>query len=1342
MIKRLFFFVIAMLSLGTALLNCNDGYAAEIRELEVPPQGDVFKNRDLENRQFSHSDLFPTGIFLKKGEKMTVSSNSLDQISVVIGQIGTYEYLNDNQEIPREEVQLVNNTQVIESTYGDGIVYIRNRSDAKDAQVTIEGGEKVPFFIKGETSDEEFHQQIEALSDAPFIQVLGDYTMVNFQYPIVSDILKNRSVKELTDYLDDVVLKTEKVYGLQRLDNPINSKKNLINRVLFETPDKGGGYAYATNGYVGFQKNTNAMRDLAALKKDSTNWGIWHEVGHTYQTPQYQWNGMTEVTVNISSTILEEEYGIPDSHFYKGSYEVTKIKSFLDSTDPNKSYDGLSEFIRLGLFKQLYLTFGDNFYPRLSQEIRDLYTNNFQGIDEFENYYDKKQFLIREACLVTQRDLRPFFKKWGIIPTKITNDFLDSQKLNELDKNIWENLYADPTNYTYDLPEYSVANLDQKMNHMDFLFGTEISKNNVLFQASSYPIESKSFVDSIGGYPTSTKNGEAILKARLSNELNVHSTLFFPVRVKRGNLLSIGGNNGTQERVILSLNHKNNKIDAIENTACSSSMETGTGEYARVELYDSEGNLLNDAVINCEETPQNFVKKLDTFTYSDGNYLRVKTLYDRRIHTFKNDVTDVDSSNSAKEEWFVLKDNQFNYLGKNAYLPKLSVKSIKANIGDLKSPEEFIESKEDIFGKEDLKAEFITEPDTSYNHTDEVEIKVTNKLGYWTKQKATIDVHRKDEVSIFGWNSDQERIFIRTTSDGKKLLSTSSSLYKTSIEGGTGLYATVQLYDGQVNLKKELTLNCEDNPAKIVEKLNQVSISEGDLLSVEVKNHSGRIQSYENGENKLVQKDSKENEWFCVKNGKLVYLKNNTPFPSADTRAVSVSIGQTIMPKDFIKAIHSYYDENEIKVEFLEKPDNTKVGKRNIEIKLTSPKGFSSSYWVEYNISHWNDLTLYGYQGNQERIHVALQTKNQTLSVVKDSTYNTPMDVGSGVYFDFTQYDKNYHEKCNQTINAEDKPDNFVQDLNGKTYEEGDLIQVKSKNVKRLTLYRQGMQELKPEDSLNEEWFEVKNDELVYLGDSSIPDVFNYFKLGYWKNYGFILEGEANEVGKTFAKNDVLKTVELVDSSNQVVESFDGANTNWYDTSTYSGYQAILTKKKLGELKPGSYKVQVRVKTANFEFVLPVSQKEINNRSYVTDYQDQIDKIPSDSVNESKISFENVSGQMQLTVSSNKNVVNRLSFYHKNNKTILDAWIAADTIDFREKHTKELVIEDAQGKEVVRRTVATWDISKTFGVQVKEEWEKSGFQLSLTPEELADGNKLYVVMKDQSNVEKLKVQVF
>ncbi|MFB8539169.1 hypothetical protein [Enterococcus thailandicus] len=184
---------------------------------------------------------------------------------------------------------------------------------------------------------------------------------------------------------------------------------------------------------------------------------------------------------------------------------------------------------------------------------------------------------------------------------------------------------------------------------------------------------------------------------------------------------------------------------------------------------------------------------------------------------------------------------------------------------------------------------------------------------------------------------------------------------------------------------------------------------------------------------------------------------------------------------------------------------------------------------------------------------------------------------------------------------------------------------------------------MKLENSSKEEWFTIKNDELVRLSEETMPEAFNYYKLGYWTSYGFILEGEANEVGKIYSRNDVLKTVELVDSSNNVIQSFVGANTNWYDASTYSGYQATLTKSKLSTMNSGSYKVQVRVKTAGMEFVLPVSQKQNNSRLYVGDYQEQIDQIPSDTTNNFSVSFETVSGQMQLTITKDKNQLNRLS---------------------------------------------------------------------------------------------------
>ncbi|GMC02821.1 hypothetical protein K4E_03340 [Enterococcus thailandicus] len=264
--------------------------------------------------------------------------------------------------------------------------------------------------------------------------------------------------------------------------------------------------------------------------------------------------------------------------------------------------------------------------------------------------------------------------------------------------------------------------------------------------------------------------------------------------------------------------------------------------------------------------------------------------------------------------------------------------------------------------------------------------------------------------------------------------------------------------------------------------------------------------------------------------------------------------------------------------------------------------------------------------------------------------------------------------------------------------------------------------------------FEVKAEKLSNA-------VHSEFKLGYWRDYGFVLEGSASQDNKTYTQKDVTKKIEIVDVNNQVVQSFDAANTNWYDTANYTGYQSILTKKQLKTIPAGSYKVQVHVTTNDNDFTLPVQEKAISTTSYIGDYQKQISQIPMDTADQTEISFQSVSGQMQMTIAKNESTVNKISSYKKGNNKILDAWLATDAFDFQQEHTKELVVEDNSGKEISRKTISTWDISKTFGISVKNEWKKSGFQLVLTPDDQKAGNKTFVAVKDKDGNEKLKVEI-
>ena len=108
------------------------------------------------------------------------------------------------------------------------------------------------------------------------------------------------------------------------------------------------------------------------------------------------------------------------------------------------------------------------------------------------------------------------------------------------------------------------------------------------------------------------------------------------------------------------------------------------------------------------------------------------------------------------------------------------------------------------------------------------------------------------------------------------------------------------------------------------------------------------------------------------------------------------------------------------------------------------------------------------------------------------------------------------------------------------------------------------------------------------------------------------------------------------------------------------------------------------------------------------------------------------SGVMTLNVSTDEATFNKISHYvEPEGNEIIDGWIAAD-FDFNASHTKELVIEE-EGNEVDRKVVPTWDVTEIFGLTVKEEWKKSGFQASI-PEEHAD-KKAFLVVKDDSGKE-------
>ena len=204
-----------------------------------------------------------------------------------------------------------------------------------------------------------------------------------------------------------------------------------------------GAFMYASSHHVGIGYGSCAgMLKGVPFKLDESGnlinskdgqlfgWGIGHEIGHVHDRP-----GLTyaEVTNNIlalmTQTFNDENLSrIEDGNGYEDVYDRVTSQSVGIPTGRT----GLAMFWQLHLAYDDTYTYNmvetnsdgdltnDTFYSKLYRVTRE------KGIAPSENGYDQTaQTYIMRASDAMQKDLRPFFKAWGLVASPNTDEYLD-----------------------------------------------------------------------------------------------------------------------------------------------------------------------------------------------------------------------------------------------------------------------------------------------------------------------------------------------------------------------------------------------------------------------------------------------------------------------------------------------------------------------------------------------------------------------------------------------------------------------------------------------------------------------------------------------------------------------------------------------------------------------------------------------------------------------------------------------------------------------------------------------------------------------------------------------------
>ncbi len=377
-------------------------------------------------------DSQPSGLYVKKGERVTLEVSNLNPAYDLSSMIGFKPMWGERNKT--QEDKLKNGVNRITATQ-DGIlsfIFVKRAgydTNPSLVEVSVKGGKAFPLYQLNVTSAADWQDDLKTMTDARFVQLISDKALITIPY---KDYLKFplKNIPGSFKTIHNVVALGDELAGFDN-SSPENARtRNRLHYLvdLYSTPqEQEEYYMYASDYMIGMKKDN--FTDLT--EKLSTEWGIWHETGHTHQQKSWTFDALGEVSVNIFSLYVQEKFGLPSrlSTMEDGETQTTFAKAKKYISQPNKNYleeneDDYSQFFtKLVMFHQLKAVYGWDAIKKLHQYFR----KKPYVADDTETDEEKANKFVYAMCLVTKNNLVPFFKKWGI-----TIDTVTTRKINSL----------------------------------------------------------------------------------------------------------------------------------------------------------------------------------------------------------------------------------------------------------------------------------------------------------------------------------------------------------------------------------------------------------------------------------------------------------------------------------------------------------------------------------------------------------------------------------------------------------------------------------------------------------------------------------------------------------------------------------------------------------------------------------------------------------------------------------------------------------------------------------------------------------------------------------------------
>lgn len=282
-----------------------------------------------------------------------------------------------------------------------GLIYVEVPRNCPLGQlnVTLSGAVAAPFYVHGKTSPEAWRKGLRE-APAPWGELATSKVILTLPAEVLRTLDDPQALMDTWDTVLDLVAELA----------TIPKDRERPERIVCDIQISAG---YMHSGYPIMTWMDQPQNFASRESMVKGNWGIFHELGHNHQVPDWTFEGTGEVTCNLFSLYVYEKLcGVKPRDYAHGNGKTRVIdlhEQHFAGGEATFERWKKNPFVALCMYVQLQDAFGWEPYQKVFAEYQALPASQRPKTDQ-----DRRDQWMTRFSKTVGKNLGPFFRTWGV----------------------------------------------------------------------------------------------------------------------------------------------------------------------------------------------------------------------------------------------------------------------------------------------------------------------------------------------------------------------------------------------------------------------------------------------------------------------------------------------------------------------------------------------------------------------------------------------------------------------------------------------------------------------------------------------------------------------------------------------------------------------------------------------------------------------------------------------------------------------------------------------------------------------------------------------------------------